>query len=290
MVNWEIAATTAAPVVALFVGSALDRKLERRPRLISFLSHATAVRVNPPEGPPFNINSHSVVARNAGHLSATNVRLGRNHLPTDFSVWPAAEHGVRGREDDTAEIVFPTLVPNEQIVVTYLYVSTISFNQINSYTKCNQGYAHVVTALTAPMQKPWIKGVIPGGAGRYDASRVIDQSNLRWHNMNFSDLERAALQLNELYEELETKRWGRVWTIGELALGFVGDVGDLAKLVQAHAGVRDIDDCKAKLGHELSDCLWSIIVLANKCGIDLQTEFTKNTEELVAYVSGELGK
>lgn len=107
--------------------------------------------------------------------------------------------------------------------------------------------------------------------------------------MNFGDLERAALRLNELYEKLETKRWGRIWTTEELALGLVGDVGDLAKLIQAHAGVRDIDDCKAKLGHELSDCLWSIIVLANKCGIDLQAEFVRNTEELVAYVSGELG-
>jgi NTP pyrophosphatase (non-canonical NTP hydrolase) len=108
--------------------------------------------------------------------------------------------------------------------------------------------------------------------------------------MNFGDLEKAALLLNELYEELEAKRWGRIWTTEELALGFVGDVGDLAKLIQAHAGVRDTENCKAKLGHELSDCLWSILVLANKCGIDLQAEFVRNTQELVAFVSGELGK
>jgi NTP pyrophosphatase (non-canonical NTP hydrolase) len=108
--------------------------------------------------------------------------------------------------------------------------------------------------------------------------------------MNFGELEKAALRLNELYEELETKRWGRVWTTEELALGFMGDVGDLAKLIQAHAGVRDIDDCKAKLGHELADCLWSVLVLASKCGIDLEAEFVRNMEELVAYVSGELGK
>jgi NTP pyrophosphatase (non-canonical NTP hydrolase) len=107
--------------------------------------------------------------------------------------------------------------------------------------------------------------------------------------MNFSDLEKSALQLNDLYERLEVKRWGRAWTTQELALGFMGDVGDLAKLIQANAGIRDIDDCKAKLGHELSDCLWSILVLANKCGIDLQTEFVKNTRELSEYVSGELG-
>lgn len=107
--------------------------------------------------------------------------------------------------------------------------------------------------------------------------------------MEFSDLEKSALQLNELYEQLEIKRWGRTWTTGELALGFVGDVGDLAKLIQANAGIRDIDGCKAKLGHELSDCLWSIIVLANKCGIDLEAEFVKNTRELAKYVSSRLG-
>lgn len=106
--------------------------------------------------------------------------------------------------------------------------------------------------------------------------------------MELDDLEKSALRLNELYERLETKRYGRIWTTEELALGFVGDVGDLAKLIQAHAGVRDIDDCKAKLGHELSDCLWSIIVLAHKCGIDLEAAFVKNTGELIEYVAGEL--
>lgn len=108
--------------------------------------------------------------------------------------------------------------------------------------------------------------------------------------MSFSDLENAALQLNELYEQLEVKRYGRAWTTQELALGFMGDVGDLAKLIQADAGVRTIDDVKAKLGHELSDCLWSIFVLANKCGIDLEAEFVRNTGEIAEYVSGELRK
>ncbi|MET0535599.1 MAG: nucleotide pyrophosphohydrolase [Steroidobacter sp.] len=109
-------------------------------------------------------------------------------------------------------------------------------------------------------------------------------------NMKFSDLEKSALGLNELYEQLEIKLYGRVWSTEELALGFVGDVGDLAKLIQANAGVRRIDDCKAKLGHELADCLWSIIVLANKCGIDLEAEYFKNTRELTEHVSGELEK
>jgi NTP pyrophosphatase (non-canonical NTP hydrolase) len=108
--------------------------------------------------------------------------------------------------------------------------------------------------------------------------------------MNFSELEQAALELNDLYEQLEVQRWGRVWSTQELALGFMGDVGDLAKLVQAHAGVRTIDDHQTKIGHELSDCLWSIMVLAHKCGVDLETEFVRNTREISEYVSGELAK
>ena len=107
--------------------------------------------------------------------------------------------------------------------------------------------------------------------------------------MEFSDIEASALQLNALYEQVEVKRYGRIWTTEELALGFMGDVGDLAKLIQADAGIRHIDDAKAKLGHELSDCLWSIIVLANKCGIDLEAEFVSNTRGLSEFLSKELG-
>jgi NTP pyrophosphatase (non-canonical NTP hydrolase) len=106
--------------------------------------------------------------------------------------------------------------------------------------------------------------------------------------MKYTELEESALKLNGLYEKLETKRYGRVWTTEELALGFVGDIGDLAKLIQANAGIRRIDDIQSKLGHELSDCLWSVIVLANKCGIDLVAEFSKNIEEQMEFVSKEL--
>jgi NTP pyrophosphatase (non-canonical NTP hydrolase) len=106
--------------------------------------------------------------------------------------------------------------------------------------------------------------------------------------MNYKEIEESALKLNELYEALETKLYGRVWTTEELALGFVGDIGDLAKLIQANAGIRRIDDFKSKLGHELADCLWSVIVLANKCGIDLPAEFSRNIKELTASVSREL--
>lgn len=106
--------------------------------------------------------------------------------------------------------------------------------------------------------------------------------------MKYEELEASALQLNALYEALEIKLYGRAWSTTELALGFVGDIGDLAKLIQANAGIRNIDDYKTKLGHELADCLWSVIVLANKCGVDLEAEFSKNVQGLMGHVSKQL--
>ena len=37
--------------------------------------------------------------------------------------------------------------------------------------------------------------------------------------MKYKELEESALKLNELYEALEKKLYGRVWTTEELALG-----------------------------------------------------------------------
>jgi NTP pyrophosphatase (non-canonical NTP hydrolase) len=43
---------------------------------------------------------------------------------------------------------------------------------------------------------------------------------------------------------------------------------------------RDISDADARLTHELADCLWSILVLAQSYGIDLEQVFLKTMEDL----------
>lgn len=67
-------------------------------------------------------------------------------------------------------------------------------------------------------------------------------------------------------------------------LGFLGDVGDLAKLVQGKAGVRDRDDLDAALQHELADCLWSVFVLADCYEVDLESAFTATMQQLSAQL------
>ena len=98
--------------------------------------------------------------------------------------------------------------------------------------------------------------------------------------MDFQNVIDRAVAVRGLYEQKEKQLYGASWTSEDIALGFVGDVGDLAKLVMAENGKRDIENSKEKLEHELSDCLWSVIVLAHLHQVDLQKSFMKTMDEL----------
>ena len=95
-------------------------------------------------------------------------------------------------------------------------------------------------------------------------------------------MQARALAVRRRYAELERRAYGREWSGEELALGFVGDVGDLVKLVQAREGVRTIEDADALLAHELADCLWSVLVLADRYEVDLERAFGETMDELEA--------
>jgi len=75
------------------------------------------------------------------------------------------------------------------------------------------------------------------------------------------------------YADMEVSTYGRSWTREEIMLGFLGDVGELAKLVQGKEGVRPRDDLDAALAHELADCLWSVLTLADAYDVDLEAAF-----------------
>jgi NTP pyrophosphatase (non-canonical NTP hydrolase) len=102
--------------------------------------------------------------------------------------------------------------------------------------------------------------------------------------MEFKDLNRRALEIRAQYAAYEQAQYGASWTNEELALGFVGDVGDLAKLVMAVNGRRTIPNAEEKLAHELADCLWSVLALANAHGIDLEQAFLHTMDDLEGWI------
>ncbi len=154
-INWMAVATIAAPILALFVGVWVNRRFESRPVLISYYGHVAAFLHRPPSGQPINVNTHTVVLRNAGRRSATNVRLHHFALP-DFNIWPQVQHYVETLPDGSRDIVIPTVVPGEEITISYLYFPPLTFAQVNAGIKCDQGFAQAIPVLLQRQYPRWL--------------------------------------------------------------------------------------------------------------------------------------
>lgn len=103
--------------------------------------------------------------------------------------------------------------------------------------------------------------------------------------MDITHFKARAFAVRERYAAHEIERHGKPWGIEELTLGFVRDVGELAKLIIARVGMRDIPDIDEKLAHELADCLWSILVIAQETGVNIEEAFMRTMDDLEARLS-----
>jgi len=107
-----------------------------------------------------------------------------------------------------------------------------------------------------------------------------------------ADLTARGMEVAALYDELNLAQRGRVWTRAETMMGFVGDVGDLAKLVMAAEGARsDVGGARdgqstSALEHELADCLWAVLVLAERYEVDLARVYGEVMDELTDRLRG----
>jgi NTP pyrophosphatase (non-canonical NTP hydrolase) len=107
--------------------------------------------------------------------------------------------------------------------------------------------------------------------------------------MDMQDAARRAREVRKLYAALEVARYGREWTATDLMNGLMGDIGDLSKLVAASAGIRQgPEDLKAALEHEIADCLWSLLVVADALGIDVGSAFISTMDSIGAYLRQQL--
>lgn len=98
-------------------------------------------------------------------------------------------------------------------------------------------------------------------------------------------MQQRARSVRARYAQVERERYGRSWDEREIALGLVGDVGDLAKLVQGKAGVRPRPDLDEALAHELADCLWSVLTLADAYDVDLPAAFSRTMGEIERHLA-----
>ncbi len=153
-IEWNVVATIAAPIIALFIGVWVSRRFESRPILVSYLGHVSAFKYTLPDGRKVDIFTHSVVLRNTGRRAATNVRLHHNVLP-DFNIAPSVAHSIETLADGTRDILIPTLVPGEAITISYLYFPPVTWAAVNAGIKFDGGFANAIPVLLQRQYPRW---------------------------------------------------------------------------------------------------------------------------------------
>jgi NTP pyrophosphatase (non-canonical NTP hydrolase) len=131
-----------------------------------------------------------------------------------------------------------------------------------------------------------MRGYVPSTDTHYGGNN-LELARVRYYEaMQFDDMQKAAIRIRQRYDAFNASR-GVEWDVQNFMAGFVGDVGDLSKLLMAKQGLRDIPDLEEKIAHELADCLWSIIIIADKCRVDLPREFQKTMDELEKRIQSD---
>lgn len=154
--DWLVIWALVLWVSPFFLKPLVERFFDRKAKLISYLLHASSVTL-PPTGEgqqPTQVNLHTVVIRNAGKKPLLNVRLGHTVLP-NYSIYPSIIHNVNELSNGAKELHFPVLVPNEQVTIQYLYFPPLYVQNVNTYTKSDEGFAKVINLLPTPqLAKP----------------------------------------------------------------------------------------------------------------------------------------
>jgi hypothetical protein len=103
--------------------------------------------------------------------------------------------------------------------------------------------------------------------------------------MIFSKAVARSRKIRETYHQLELKHHGSEWTLEEDALAFLTDAGLVGRLTMARQGRWPMENgATHELEHKLGECIWWLIVLAERMDIDtesaLETFLAKTEQQL----------
>jgi len=100
--------------------------------------------------------------------------------------------------------------------------------------------------------------------------------------MNFSEIVERSIQIRNLYHNLEEQYHEKEWSVEEDTLAFLTDAGLVGRLTMSQQGRWPTNgDTVSELEHKLGECIWWVIVLAERMNIDIGKaleEFLSKTE------------
>ncbi|HEU5280608.1 MAG TPA: hypothetical protein VFU82_01315 [Gammaproteobacteria bacterium] len=157
--------TIITSTITLLIGIFLNRIFESKSRLITYYGHVGAGKIKIEQENKFiDIFTHSIVVRNVGRKSATNVRIGHNPLVLNIenmiSVYPPTETKVLKIANVGEEIVLERLLPSQEVMITYVYAPPLQFDRINSYVRSDEGFAKRVHVLLNRQWPLWFLNIL----------------------------------------------------------------------------------------------------------------------------------
>ncbi len=103
--------------------------------------------------------------------------------------------------------------------------------------------------------------------------------------MNLSEVVERSVQIRKLYHNLEKQYHETEWSVEEDALAFLTDAGLVGRLTMSQQGRWPTNgDTVSELEHKLGECIWWIIILAERMDIDISEameKFLSKTEKLL---------
>jgi NTP pyrophosphatase (non-canonical NTP hydrolase) len=104
--------------------------------------------------------------------------------------------------------------------------------------------------------------------------------------MELSEAVKQSAQIRDLYHRLEEINHGTRWSKRDDMLGFLNDAGELGQLMMAEEG-RWVHhgDLPRELEEKLADCLWWVLVLSERSGVDITKVFMSKMENLQSSLS-----
>ena len=138
-----------SPLIAVIFGVIVKNQTEKKSKLISYFGHASVAQVKQINSTV--INAHNVIIRNAGKKTAFNVRITHQYLPDDMIVYPnSTAYSVNKYPNGGAEILLPSMVEDEQIIISYSYLPPLTFDKINSSIKSDDGFCQQISSIPEP--------------------------------------------------------------------------------------------------------------------------------------------
>ncbi len=165
-IDWILVSRIAGPVIGAIVGAAAARYWIEREKLVAYYGHAATHTLNIEfDGNHFSrIGTHSLIIRNNGNRTATNVRISHNILPNIY-IYPDTDYAINDLPNGGKELLIPQITPKRDYTISYLYLPPLTCSQITVTIESEIGPAKIIDVRLQQVFPKWVSFLFGASAG-----------------------------------------------------------------------------------------------------------------------------